>query len=248
MTTNPKRAGILLAVLALGMSIIFILPKALGHQPLGVVEMKAMPDDVGDWVGNNMPVSDKEKTVLGVGTEFARKQYITFGSFAGKRQKLSSRETGIMLSVVLSGQDMNTSIHRPERCLPSQGWNIASTSEVPINIPGKGTFNATRLYNTKLTKDPKTGQLVNYRIINYYWFVGHTDITGSHFWRTFIDMKDRLLSGYNQRWAYIALSANVRQEADSAKQADVDLTVDEMMREFITAFMPSAVKNTVNLK
>lgn len=244
MTIDPKRAGILLAVVTLGMSIIFLLPTALGHQPLGVVDMKAMPDDVGDWVGKDEKVTEKEITVLGAGTEFARKQYMTFGSFEGKRQKLSSKETGIMLSVVLSGQDMNTSIHRPERCLPTQGWNIASTSEVPINVSGHGTFTATRLYNTKTDVDKKTGQARSYRVINYYWFVGHSKITGSHFGRTFIDMGDRLLSGYNQRWAYIALSANVRQESDPAAQADVDQTVDEMMREFITHFMPKAVQKS----
>lgn len=244
MTIDSKRAGTLLAVIAIGMSVIFLLPTALGHQPLGVVAMAEMPDDVGDWVGKNVEVSQKEIDVLGAGTEFARKQYVTFGSFAGKRQKLSSRETGIMLSVVLSGQDMNTSIHRPERCLPTQGWNIASTTEVPINVPGHGAFTVTRLCNTKTDVDKKTGKQRTFRVINYYWFVGHTTITGSHFERTFIDMGDRLLSGYNQRWAYIALSANVRTEADPAAQTDVDVTVDEMMREFIAQFAPKAMQKS----
>ena len=242
MTIDPKRAGILLAVVTLGMGIIFMLPVTLGHQPLGVLEMADMPDDVGDWVGKDTKVTDKEKSVLGAGTDFARKQYMTFGTFEGKRMKLPSKETGITLSIVLSGQDMNTSIHRPERCLPTQGWNIANTTEVPLIIPGLGSFTATRLYNTKTVKEG--GVMRTYRVINYYWFVGHTSITGSHFHRTMIDMGDRLLSGYNQRWAYIALSANVRQESDHAAQADVDQTVDEMIREFITHFMPKAVKKS----
>ncbi len=247
MTTDSKRAAILLAVVTLGMSCMFVLPKALGFQPLGVVPMKAMPNDVGDWVAKDMQVTQKEKETLGAGTEFARKQFSRFGSFTGKRQKLGSKETDVLLSVVLSGQDMNTSIHRPERCLPTQGWNILGTREIPIAIPGRGTLMITRLYNTKLDTDKKTGEVRTFRTINYYWFVGHTDVTESHFKRTMIDMKDRLFSGYNQRWAYIALSANVRNESTPELQADVDQTVDEMMREFIVEFMPKAMTESVKL-
>ena len=82
-------------------------------------------------------------------------------------------------------------------------------------------------------------------MLSYYYFVGHTGITGSHFERTMIDMKDRLLSGYNQRWAYITVTATIPPARDAAKQGDVDQTVDEMIREYITTFMPKVVKESV---
>jgi hypothetical protein len=181
-----------------------------------------------------------------VDTGCARKAYTTLGSYRGKRLALSSDDTRITLSVVLSGQDMNTSIHRAERCLPTQGWNIADKREVAINLPGRGSFTATRLYNTKLFKDD-AGRAGTGRMLSYYWFVGHTGTTGSHFQRTFIDMKDRLLSGYNQRWAYITVTATAPTARDPAMQGEVDATVDEMLREFIVTFSPKAVKESVKL-
>jgi hypothetical protein len=246
MIIETKRAGILLAIIFTGLSLVFILPKGLSHQPLGVVEMTDMPEYVGAWRGADLPITDNERTTLGKDTGFARKSYTTLGSFRGKKGTLAAGQTGITLSVVLSGQDMNTSIHMAERCLPTQGWNIADKREVPFNLPGTGSFSTTRLYNTRIIKNKETEKLEQARMLNYYWFVGHTITTGSHFERTVIDMKDRLLSGYNQRWAYITVTAYIPSVAP-AKQAEADAVVDEMIREFIVTFMPKAMKDTVKL-
>jgi hypothetical protein len=40
----------------------------------------------------------------------------------------------------------------------------------------------------------------------YYFFVGHQQMTHDHLKRTFMDMRDRLFNGYDQRWAYITVS------------------------------------------
>lgn len=247
MITETKRAGILLAVIGLGMSLVFALPSSLNTQPLGVVDMTAMPEYVGAWRGEDLAITQKERDTLGQDTGFARKAYKTLGSYQGKKMPIPSDHTGITLSVVLSGQDMNTSIHRAERCLPTQGWTIADTREVPFNLPGRGSFTATRLSNTKLVKD-EDGRSAQYRMLSYYWFVGHTGISGSHFERTIIDMKDRLFSGYNQRWAYITVTAMVPPARDASKQNDVEQAVDEMLRDYITSFTPKALSDSVKLR
>ena len=108
MTTS--RLALLLAVLLGGLSSIFLLPRQLGFQPVGI-ELE-LPKMVGGWYGRDVTVSEKERIVLGEGTEFARKSY------------RNGRGYEIVASIVLSGQDMNTSIHRPERCLPSQGFTV----------------------------------------------------------------------------------------------------------------------------
>jgi hypothetical protein len=43
--------------------------------------------------------------------------------------------------------------------------------------------------------------------VTYYWFVGYDAMTASHFMRTMIDVKDRILYGHNQRWAYVTATA-----------------------------------------
>ena len=42
--------------------------------------------------------------------------------------------------------------------------------------------------------------------LTYYFFVGHDQITNEHVTRTLIDMKDRLVKGMDQRWAYVSFS------------------------------------------
>jgi hypothetical protein len=41
----------------------------------------------------------------------------------------------------------------------------------------------------------------------YYTFVGHEKILAGHYERTGEDIKDRLLKGYDQRWAYATFSS-----------------------------------------
>ena len=60
-----------------------------------------LPQFVGDWYGIDQPVSQGERDILGPDTEFVRKLYT------------NGRGGEIYVSIVLSGPDMNTSIHRP---------------------------------------------------------------------------------------------------------------------------------------
>lgn len=173
MITN--RLAILFAVLLAGMSVVFLLPKQLFYQPIGVT--LELPEFIGEWWGKPLDVTDKERAVLGEETEFARRSYS------------NGRGDEIHVSIVLSGQDMNTSIHRPERCLPAQGWTVTNNASRPLTLPDYGTIAATRLNNLRNVAGPDE-QPVPLRNLNYYWFVGHTDVTGSHFERTLIDIKE----------------------------------------------------------
>jgi hypothetical protein len=102
---------------------------------------------------------------------------------------------------------MNTSIHRPERCLPAQGWTVTDTKTVRLPTP-VGDLHATRLHNLRTVRvdSERTANIYN---LNYYWFVGSKLITPSHTRRTLIDISDRVLRGTNQRWAYVTVAATV---------------------------------------
>jgi len=169
MTT--KRLLILLSVLAGGMSLIFLLPKIPNSQPLGI--NLALPSEIGNWYGQDEAITEKERSVLGTETEFARKVYS------------NDRGDQILVSIVLGGEDMNTSIHRPERCLPAQGWTIVDSNRIaiPLNDEGHDVLKVTRLHNMRPVQD-REGHKFNLYNLNYYWFVGCTDTTASHMRRT----------------------------------------------------------------
>lgn len=224
MTT--KRLLILQLVLFVGMGSCFLLPHVQNQQPSGVsLELPAM---LGVWYGAEAEVLEKERQVLGAETTFARKAYT------------NGRGDSIFVSVVLSGQDMNTSIHRPERCLPAQGWTIVDSRGLSVALDKTAWLPVTRLHNMRPAMDGQGNKRPVYNL-SYYWFVGYTDITASHFNRTWIDVRDRLLKGYNQRWAYITVSSNITKDVNKFGRSEAE--TDKLLQEFIKELVPAVHKN-----
>jgi hypothetical protein len=76
--------------------------------------------------------------------------------------------------------------------------------------------------------------------LNYYWFIGYRDMTASHLSRTGIDLRDRIVGGYSQRWAYITIAANVTQGIQRPERTE-EQTV-EIMEDFIRQLAPRLQK------
>ena len=132
-----SRLTVLLAFVTVGLSTIFLLPKG-GEQPSGI--RLELPEFIGNWKGTDSQILDAERSTLGEksGTEFARKTY----------RNLEGYE--LLVSIVLSGHDMSTAIHRPERCLKAQGWTVQESEQVSISLARGGAFPVTKLRNTRI--------------------------------------------------------------------------------------------------
>jgi EpsI family protein len=227
MITN--RLTILLAVLLGGLSTVFLLPKQLYYQPVGV--NLALPESVGVWEGKDLAISEREIAALGHETQFARKSYTN-----GLGDELQ-------VTIVLAGQDMNTSIHRPERCLSAQGWDLVDSQSVRVPLPSGAAMEATRLHDMRMFQSEGRASGVAIYNLNYYWFVGYSDITNSHTARYWMDIRDRILHGYNQRWAYFTVAATV---TDGLRRFGRDeKQTDALIQDFIKKLVPITHKATV---
>ena len=222
-----KRLVSLQLILLGGLGSVFFLPKDIRIQP-SMVNLQ-LPAMVGEWQGHDEAVTAGERDMLGPDTQFAR--------------KLFARGTDeIYVSVVLSGPDMNTSIHRPERCLPAQGWTIASSETTAIPL-ANGELKATRLHNIK-SVPVQNGQTFTFRSLNYYWFIGHEDVTPSHYERTWIDIRDRVLKGQNQQWAYVTVTATVTKDFKVFGHDEAE--TDKMLRDFMRELVPDLQRTGTN--
>ena len=221
MTT--KRLLLLQVVLVLGLGSVAFLPKVANSTPQGID--LTLPNSVGAWFGEDQKITERELAVLAKDTAFARKLYT------------NGRGDQIFASIVLSGQDLDNSIHRPERCLPAQGWSIADSRVVKIPIPNSsaGALDVTRLHNVRKVATTD-GQTVSIYGLNYYWFVGANDITPSHLRRTYIDIRDRIMFGYNQRWAYITIAATITENITQFGRSERE--TDELVQQFIADLFP----------
>lgn len=205
-----KRLLIIESVLLVGFNVIFLLPHARVSSPSGIAMQ--LPTWVGSWLGEDAEVTAKEIGALAKDTQFVRKIY------------RDPQGDQIFVSIVLSGNDMASSIHRPERCLPAQGFTLRSSTKEAIPLGNGRSLDTTLLKSVRPVIDDagKEHLMPN---LNYYWFIGYNHSTPSHLQRTVWDMHDRLLFGYDQRWAYVTVTANVteglmmpnRSEADTAK-------------------------------
>jgi len=151
----------------------------------------------------------------------------------------------ILASIVLAGEDPDNSIHRPERCLPAQGWTVMDSRTVTMNAPNLpgGKLKVTRLHNLQKIKD-NHGNLYNVYNLNYYWFVGYTDVTPSAIDRAVMDIRDRVKKGYNQRWAYVTVAANITEGL--VKFGRSEAASDQMLQSFIQDLFPRIVRPSVS--
>jgi EpsI family protein len=222
-----KRLLFVQVVLVVLLGSVFLLPKVANSTPQGIELV--LPTYVGEWYGEDQKISALELEMLAKDTAFARKLYT------------NGRGDQIFASIVLSGQDLDNSIHRPERCLPAQGWSVASSKVVAIPLPHGPVpeLKATRLHNMREVRTNDGGKMPLYSL-NYYWFVGWKDITASHFDRTYIDIKDRIIYGYNQRWAYITIASTITDKVTQFGKNEAE--TDALVEAFIQELMPQVKK------
>lgn len=219
-----KRLVILQVALVLGLGAVFFLPTKTALGPAGIT--LTLPADVGDWRGRDAAVSPQELAGLAPDTGFARRYY------------KDDKGNEMYVSIVLSGADMANSIHRPERCLSAQGWTVERSDKVKIALPaGTPPLTVTKLQDER-EMHPDATHTLAWRNLNYYWFVGSHDITASHWTRTFIDVRDRILHGEAQRWAYITVATNVSDNLrpDGLNSADTARLVEGFIAQVVPRF------------
>lgn len=231
---------ILPAFMALGLGSIYVLPQT-GDVAQSAIRME-LPETVDTWFLEKSQPSQAEIEILGPDTTFSKgncfrarpNEYLKDGSPAPDR---------IDLSIVLSGYDLNTSIHRPERCLPAQGHTILSSSVVPLKLSNGRTITVRRLKTTQnLIVDPENRKLDReFNGITYYFFVGHDRLEYDHIQRTLADMKARLIHGMDPRWAYVSTSMWFG-DLPWLEKPVPEAEADAKLAEFLTRFAERQIK------
>ena len=195
--------------------------------------LEALPEKVGDWRGefvyycqqeqcmrsftahelNGMhvcPVCDGpldqvslgERTLLPPDTVIVRRIY------------QNERNESITVTIVFSGRERR-SIHRPQQCLPAQGYSIETSSVLSVPLDGRPPLKLTliqaRRGDIKVAHTP--------RLLMAYWFAGGGHETHDHFKRMTFMAWDNLIHNVRPRWAYVSLqtSANIGEQVSERR-------------------------------
>lgn len=208
--------------LGLGVLLIVLLTPSPNTTPEQGVKM-LLPGGLGSYEGRPIEVTRAELNLLPDDTEFERKLYH------------SAYGDQILCSIVLAG-GAKRSIHRPETCLPGQGWTIRSSRSLEVALHNGKTLTVTDLSLSREEKFSDT-RSITIRQHYLYWFVGQNIVTHSHYERVFLSSWGRLWRNLNHRWAYVTVSARVTDNLKRYGGRNSEETV-VMLKEFIADVEP----------
>ncbi|MFM8718311.1 MAG: exosortase-associated EpsI family protein, partial [Chthoniobacterales bacterium] len=173
------------------------------------------------------PVSPSELALLPGDTEFAKKIY----------QDL--RGDTLTAQVVLSGGEKR-SIHRPEICLPAQGWTIQSGEAVPIMLSNGRTLDVMKLTLTRQI-EVAPGERRTLKSYFLYWFVGKDTTTPYHWVRLAKTNWDMVTKKIQHRWAYVIVTAPVLEGFKPGAKSDQQTldTLKDFVRQAVPKFQLS---------
>lgn len=181
-----------------------------------------LPTLVGEFWGTDEPVSPSELAMLPGDTQFAKKIY----------QDLSGNS--LTAQIVLSGGEKR-SIHRPEICLPAQGWSIKAGEVIPVTLASGREIEVMKL---TLVRDIEVapGQRRQLKSHFLYWFVGKDSTTPYHWVRLAKTNWDMVVKKLQHRWAYVIVSAPVLEGFRYGAKNDEQTL--EMLKDFIRQAVP----------
>ncbi|MDB4405143.1 EpsI family protein, partial [bacterium] len=155
---------------------------------------------------------------------------------------------------------LSQSIHQPEVCLDAQGWEFMAQKRHDWKglLPGDEVLPVKKILCRRvLFRKNEEGDYEDVILPNgekayiwrvfYYTFFGHESIVSGHYERTAEDIKDRLLKGHDQRWAYATFSSFVTQKhRDQGLRFESGAGLDENQTEahiqtFLKMLLPIVV-------
>jgi hypothetical protein len=218
------RAGLALALCGITAAVCF-----WGSPPAAKSESGIdlnLPDSVGKFWGTRQEISEGERVILPPDTEFAKKLYA------------DGQGDNINCQIVLAGAEKR-SIHRPEVCLPGQGWVLRSGDVIPIQLDNGQTLQVMNLTISRpvTLQNGQQKELTSYFI---YWFVGKDTTTPRHLVRILKTNLDMLLHNTNHRWAYIIVSSPIL-EGFTPDGKNAEQTLD-MLKKFIGEVAPQIMQ------
>lgn len=223
--TIPVWRGVVIVCLAAAtvVACLWGTPPSTKSEPGVVMEL---PGSLTGLWGSDQPVSESEKVILPADTEFAKKIYS------------DGLGNDIHCQIVLAGAEKR-SIHRPEVCLPAQGWTIKSGEVVPVKLADGKTLEVMKLTVVR----PVTlnnGAQRELTSVFCYWFIGKHATTPHHFVRVLKTNLDMLLHNTNHRWAYVIVNAPVLEGFVSGGKnlAQTNERVEAAIAELAPQIMP----------
>jgi hypothetical protein len=187
----------------------------------------AFPQTVGEFDSTLHAITKMEIDWLPRDTTFGRRLYKSPDGF-------EAQVTGVLM-----GTD-RTSIHKPEFCLPSQGFHIVRSSprSILIDRPHRYALPVMRLDALREGR-LANGQTSRIGAVYVYWFVSENRLSNDHLQRMGWLALDLIRTGELQRWAYIGCLALCHPGQEDAAYQRLERLIQGMVPEFQSTAGPA---------
>ncbi|MGA3283100.1 MAG: exosortase-associated EpsI family protein [Verrucomicrobiota bacterium] len=189
-----------------------------------------LPEHVLDFSSTNVPESEIELGYFPKDTSFVERYYTS-----------PDDSPGICATIILMGAD-RTSIHRPEYCLAGQGFTCDEKTVADISVGGPKPYQlpVSKWKISRLVQQPD-GQNFKVSGIYVFWFVADNEqTTGNVQFQCYL-VRDLLLKGVLQRWAYISYFSTCLPGQEEATFARMKKLIAASVPEFQ---LPPKLANT----
>lgn len=179
-----------------------------------------LPAQVPGFTSTNMPEPQSVINYLPKDTSYIGRLYTATNGLQ------------INSTVILMGAD-RTSIHKPDYCLPGQGWTINAKAVTNITVAGAPSYQlpVAKWIIGNIYQSPD-GQKQQISGLYVFWFVADGQQTTDNYQRMWWLGRDLLRTGVLQRWAYVAyfaMCAPGQEEATFAQMQElIALSVPEL--------------------
>jgi hypothetical protein len=189
----------------------------------GSVQVKiGLPERVLNFTSTNIPEPEVVLGYLPKDTSYAERLY---------QSPDGAAMTG---TIVLMGTD-RTSIHKPDYCLPGQGWHIDSKNVVNVPVGGALPYElpvAKWLISANFQKPGGGTEKVSG--IYVFWFVADEEQTPEFYGYLKLLTHDLLFTGVLQRWAYVSYFTTCEPGREDAAFA----RMEKLIAASVPAFQP----------
>ena len=189
------------------------------HQPY-------LPLSLGDYQGREFDMTAAEKNLLDEGVKLSRNIYA------------SAKGRQIMATVILSGFEKR-SLHRPEVCLPNQGWTVTDRTPIPLQLADgrEITIMMMRIFRDV---EPQPGVRIRTRAINFYWYIGSDGTTcADHYEHVFLSYYDAVFRNIQHRWAMASIYVPLPEQRVGDEDPMQELSALEDARAFLGQLAPT---------
>jgi hypothetical protein len=189
-----------------------------------------LPLQFGAYQGVDYEMTAFEKNLLPEEVDISRVQYFSPGA-----------SHVITASTVLSGVGKRD-LHRPEICLPAQGFQLQPPRKMTLALENGQTVKASFL---RMTRDDRssTGQIQRTPGVAIYWYVGSDGTTCADYYEHVrVTYQDAIIKNINHRWAMVAFYMIMAPSPLGVPDQMAELAAVEELRTFIGKIAPRMAK------